>query len=319
MTTSPARTMTAGFEGRFMCRLATDPDPNDERRGRSGYTMALTTEHALDQVIRLQPDPYVHEHLREPGKQLGYKVGVTVRWVELDGKRWKKPEPHPLVGGAVSLQGRHPGFEGPIFESRNNIVGSDDTLAFVINPFELVIDSPAGGPRYALRAIDHLNPQDEHEKLWEIADPSDYGRRLPMAFDAGSAEVMQAIGVFDGYAYFRGRRAFLTKQMADLQKIVDAGGDTEAATLAFEQAKSRLYQLEFWGDRVINKLGFRLEWQFNVNGPQTVEHAKVAEEALKVRVDTHRPWRVSFWFGGWDGDLLIGYMRGTLTVPLLGA
>ena len=50
----PARLLTIGFEGYFMCRLATDPDPTNETRGMSGYTMALSTEQALDYVIRLQ-------------------------------------------------------------------------------------------------------------------------------------------------------------------------------------------------------------------------------------------------------------------------
>ena len=66
-----------GFEGYFMCRLATDPDPNNEPRGRSGYTMALTTEDPLDQVIRLQPDDYVRRNLRRPA-EIGRDVGVTV-------------------------------------------------------------------------------------------------------------------------------------------------------------------------------------------------------------------------------------------------
>ena len=42
------------FEGYFMCRLATDPDPTNEERGMSGYTMAFANEDPLDQVIRLQ-------------------------------------------------------------------------------------------------------------------------------------------------------------------------------------------------------------------------------------------------------------------------
>jgi hypothetical protein len=313
------RTLTAGFEGRFMCRLATDPDPNDEDRGRSGYTMALTTESPLDQVIRLQHDEYVTENLREPGKTQ-YTIGVTVRWVELDGKRAGGKEEHPLVGATVRLEGAQVGFEGPIFESRNNIVGSDDTLAFVVNPFELVLESPDELMPYRLKAIDHLNPEDHGQNVWQMGNPKQYGRRLPVAFNPGSPEVMQALGVFDGYAYFRGRRAYLAAEIARLLYESDDEETPpearEAANLAMEQAKSRLYQIELWGDRVINKLGFRLLWQFDINGEKTFEPSGAAKELIDADIDTDKPWPVSFWFGGWDGDLLIGYMRGTLTIPL---
>ena len=48
-------TLDLGFEGYFMCRLTTDPDPTDEKRGVSGYTLALATEDDLDNWIQLNP------------------------------------------------------------------------------------------------------------------------------------------------------------------------------------------------------------------------------------------------------------------------
>ena len=41
------------FQGCFQCRLATDPDPTDEKRGISGPTFAAPGEADLDRVIRL--------------------------------------------------------------------------------------------------------------------------------------------------------------------------------------------------------------------------------------------------------------------------
>ena len=32
-------------------------------------------------------------------------------------------------------------------------------------------------------------------------------------------------------------------------------------------------------------------------------------------VDTSAPWRIDFWLGGWDPDLLCLYMKGALNVP----
>jgi hypothetical protein len=31
---------------------------------------------------------------------------------------------------------------------------------------------------------------------------------------------------------------------------------------------------------------------------------------------TDYPWNISFWMGGWDGDALCGYVKGTWTIPL---
>jgi hypothetical protein len=316
-----AKLLTAAFEGWFMCRLATDPDPNNEPRGRSGYTMALTSERELDQVIRLQRDAYVDEHMRRPARLLKREVGVTVRSVTFDGRPWSRRyggDPiageHPLVGALVSLGGTNDIFPGPTFESRNNIVGSDDTMAFVVNPFELAIDSPRGKPELSVQAVDHLDPADPTREIWEIDNPATYGRRFPTAFSPSSAEAMQAISVFDGYAYFRGRRAFLSEEIARLdanQPPLSAPAmPQERFELAAQEAKSRLYQLEFWGDRVINKLGFLLQWEHDINGLQTVK-GDIGGEA-----DENQPWHVRYWFGGWDGDLLLGYMRGALSIPL---
>ncbi|MDQ4124556.1 MAG: hypothetical protein M3134_03005 [Actinomycetota bacterium] len=295
--TAPAKYLTAHFQGYFMCRIAVDPDPTNDPRGRSGYTMALATEDPLDQVIRLQPDEHVRANTRTPAEQIGLHVGVDVTDVTFDGKPWAG-SPN-LLGAHVSLEGSRDVFTGPVFVSRNNVIGSDDTMMFVIDPFELVL---RGSDGLEIRAVDHVNPARPDQELWEIADPAIYSRRLPTAFDGNSLEVQQAISVFDGYAHFRGRREFLHEQIDALRA---EGGDE----VAIQEAKSRLYQLEFWGDRMINKLGFRLEWEFDVNGPQTVSGDLGGEAA------TDQPWHVRFWFGGWDGDLLTGYMRGELSIP----
>ena len=79
--------------------------------------------------------------------------------------------------------------------------------------------------------------------------------------------------------------------------------------MLIEQGKSRLYQLEFWGDRVISKMGTQATWDFDVNG------RREASGELGGTVDTKERWPVTFWCGGWDGDLLVGYFSGQLSVP----
>jgi hypothetical protein len=307
-----ARYLEAGFEGFFMCRLATDPDPNNERRGRSGYTMALSGEDPLDQVIRLQADDYVRRNLRAPASSMGIDVGVRVTSVRFDGKPWAG-SPN-LVNAEVRLLGHEDIFPGPIFESRNNVVGSDDSLAFAISPFHLAIDKHhgSGAPLLGIRAVDHLNPADPEQPIWRIEDPTVYGRRLPTAFDSSSSEVMEALGVFDFYAYFRDRRIFLHDEIARLQALLGNALEPEEQAsigLAIEETRSRIFQLELWGDRVINKLGFQLRWEFDINGHQSVEGD------LGGRPSLDQPWHVWLWCGGWDGDLLIGYLRGALSIP----
>src|SRR6185295_19059273 len=94
------------FEGYFMCRLTTDPDPTDEKRGVSGYTLALASEDDLDNWIQLNPSPaYIDRNLREPGKSLIAKgemdLGVKVTSVQVNGHDHRSAP--DLAGAAVNL------------------------------------------------------------------------------------------------------------------------------------------------------------------------------------------------------------------------
>jgi hypothetical protein len=305
-----ARLLELQFEGFFMCRLATDPDPTNEERGVSGYTMALVQEDVLDQVIRLQADKkFVKKNLRAPAEQMGIRIGVDVSNVLYDGKPYA-PGLKALRGAAVSLEGKNPPFDGPIFDSRNNIVGSDDTMMFVVNPFELVIR----GKRVTIRAKDYLNPADPSQKIWQIEDPNTYLRRLPTSFVSSSTQVMSILRVFDQVTYFNDRLRYLRQSRAELEAQRQAGKKDPNLERQIQELESRIYQIEFWGNRVFNKMAFQLTYNFRVNGPQVVDDRK---NALKGTADTSHPWPVTFWFGGWDGDLLVGYMQGTLGIPFL--
>jgi hypothetical protein len=303
-----AKLLEINFQGYFLCRIATDPDPTNEERGVSGYTMALVQEDPLDQVIRTQVTPeFAGMNLREPAERMGIRIGVDVNSVLFDGKPYDKGTAL-LKGAKVFLEGRDEPFPGPIFDSRNNIVGSDDNMAFVVNPFELAIRNE----KISIRAVDYLNPADPGQKIWQM-DPAIYARRFP-TFTSGSQAAQEAIRVFDWYAYFRDRRRFLAERIAELERQLQEGkGDPADLEARIQGMKTRIYQIEFWGDRFTNKLAFQLTYSFNVNGPQSFE----GQELLGGTVDTSNPWPVTFWFGAWDGDLLTGWMQGTLAVPFL--
>ena len=305
-----AKLLELEFEGWFMCRLATDPDPTNEERGVSGYTMALVQEAPLDQVIRLQADAaFLEKNLRAPAKQMGIKIGVKVKNVQYGGKTYD-PGIEALYGAKVSLEGKNPPFDGPIFDSRNNIVGSDDNMSFVVNPFELVIR----GRGVTVRAVDYLNPADPSQKIWQIEDPNTYVRRLPTAFSATSTQVESILRVFDQFTYFNDRLRYLRERKAELEEQRKKAKKVQDLDTQIQELESRIYQIEFWGDRFFSKMAYQLTYDFRVNGPQTVEDKK---NALRGTADTTHPWPVTFWFGGWDGDLLVGYMQGTLGLPFL--
>lgn len=290
-------TLDIGFQGYFTCRIATDPDPTNEDRGMSGYTMALPKEDRLDQVIRLQADAdFLSRNMRKPLDEMPFQIGVQVASAQIAGRDFTPAA--PLLGARVYLDGRNEPLTGAVFESRNNTTGSDDTMAFVIDPFMLRIDGPAA----TITATDYLDPSNPSRPLWSINDPAQYNRRLTKCVSSDDQEVAQAIGVFDAYGYFRDRRRFLEQQIA-------AGGDPAM----IETYRSRLFQIETWGDRIISKINLRCDWMFDINGPQSVTQ----RQPLGGQFITNQPWRVSFWFGGWDGDLLIGYMRGMLRIPFV--
>ena len=47
-------------------------------------------------------------------------------------------------------------------------------------------------------------------------------------------------------------------------------------------------------------------WNVDMNG---------AIGANRLGADERYPWNISFWMGGWDGDAMCGYVRGTWTIP----
>lgn len=303
-----ARLLEIDFEGYFACRIATDPDPSNEARGMSGYTVALPRETRLDQIIRLQVDEgYLARNARPPLPDMDVRLGVQVTGARFDGAPYA-PAAEALRGATVDLTGADPPFaDGPVFESRNNIVGNDDAMAFVIVPFQLVI----AGPGATLTATDYLDPADPSKQTWQFTDPAAYARRISTCQITGDAEVAEAVNVFDSYGYFRDRRRFLERAIARVEAELPCADDATRARLEAEAQgyRTRIFQLERWGDRIISKIQMRVDWRHDVNGPQAVIGS------LGGVVDTSTPWQFAAWFGGWDGDLLIGYARGSLKVP----
>jgi hypothetical protein len=124
-----------GFQGWFQCRLATDPDPYDERRGVSGYVHAYVGEPDLDRRLWFQNPPF--------SRRFAPEVSVRVSRVVIDGR---ERTDSPLAGAAVDLLGH------PVFEGRNGVVAEDGLEP--VYPFDLAIQGTGVRLRRAVLPAD---------------------------------------------------------------------------------------------------------------------------------------------------------------------
>jgi hypothetical protein len=340
--------LTINFEGYWQCRQATDPDPSEDPRGVSGYTYAIGDESDLDLIIRLQTDeidppqdfrlrnlpeyypPQLVEaatgkkslkeflapvkdasELPEKEREL---FGIYVTSVKLNGNTYDKGE-NALKGGKVrwlpeGVQRQPDGTSiGPKYELRNEITyHKRDGIIMPIVPFEIKIE--AKDKKSSFQRFDPLDLDNHKKQIWQL--PLDkYTRRNPQNFFNASAEVMEAQGFSSTSdpssqfnAYFQKRKEWLQLQLSMTTDPVQIA--------AFKQ---RLFALEFFTEnrRLEGKLGLQAIWDFTLNGKYELDGI---EAELGKDIDTDSPWPITFWMGAFDGDVMRGYMRGSLTLPL---
>jgi hypothetical protein len=297
--------ITLEFEGYFQMRMATDPDPSEEPRGVSGYTFALAGEPDFDGKVHFQPDEkgvHQREFGPKPGvRGVGPSVGVTVRKVTYsasESKRW--PE---LEGARVS-------FVDAELKERNGILVRDDY--FALDPVVVKITA-AGSAKVLVERKDLLDPDRPNLPIFD-AGSKELIRRQPAGFGKHSKEVAQATGLEspDDEACVLNR---LERQnnLRTLQKNYARG------TEAWEALETRVTQLDdlrqWWnlsqGGTPIDRRAYTLAlwfygWDIGVNGPVAVN---------TVNGDPSQLWPLRFWMGGWDGDALCGYVKGTWEIP----
>ena len=279
------------FEGWWQCRFATDPDPSDEPHGVSGPTFTVPGEPPFDRLVRFQ-DPVCPRYPHADG------VGVNVTAVRVGGV--PAPAAHPLQGARVDL------LDGPQFNQRN-LVLVDAPFQLLLDPFHLQI---AGGGVTLSRAA-----------LWDVTRPGltvddvflepDLLKPRMNAIAIQSAEVAEATGVMD-YAATRAQRAANLRRLAaeEPDPVTRAGYERRIA--AFD-ADEHLTGARLAGEQF---MGMQATWSFPLNGTPRVEDSA---GALGGTAGTSQPWPVQFWLGGYDVDTLLGYARGTLTLPFLAA
>ncbi|MGP9022681.1 hypothetical protein ACT1U9_30280 [Streptomyces sp. BR1] len=276
------RELRLDFGGWFMCRLATDPDPTDELRGVSGSTFALAGEPDLDRVIVLNdPRPEVWRSHMPP-------VGVSVTAAVLDGVALPA-----LIGAEVDLLG------DPVFENRNTVLTFAGREPIV--PFHLRIGSP--GVRIERQMVMWSEgPDDLPVHRIPRAELEKFGGRV---FRTDPELVRAATGIADPLAHRIERHRMLVDDLTrETDPVRRAGMEKRIRELEIGLA-------EPGNERVVNMTAIE-EFRFPLTG-----RAVAAGELLDgVQVDTDAPWTVEFWMGGWDPDVMCGYFKGNLTLPV---
>ena len=276
------------FEGYFQMRMATDPDPTDEKRGVSGYTFALAGEPDFDAKIHFQPDEEgVYERDFGPSNKVVPRVGVTVRRATLDGQ----PRPD-LLGARVAL------LDAQIIE-HNGILTRNDL--FIIDPLRVRVTS-SDGLTTLLDRDDWLNPANPQMPQWEATSPM-LLRRQPKRFVTNSPEVAAATGLPDpsNRSLIANRKERRESLEALLKGIARKKEKTKEERIAEAALETRIEQLKIvekwwdlsegtWDERPIDRraytLALQLEgWDIAVSG-----HAY----ANALGGDETRPWPLRF-------------------------
>lgn len=339
------------FEGFFLCRLATDPDPSMEERGISGFTYAVAGESLLNPAIFCQPEDiqaaygtkapdyqdtsstaleqFNIKNIREASPDYSVYnskgIGIRITGARVNGDA--DPElQSKLMGAKVRFTSR--GFPewnlpGPIFEGRNQIVSDGDPDRFTVNPFIFQLTDPTD-KETLLQRFDPMDINHPYDLPWQIDDGSILARRLPVQRFPRSAVLMDSLGIDDATQHFVDRLDWLTS------KVVEAEAQGKIALA--EAYRSRLYAVNFFtqatgptvlSNRLASRIPLRQLYIHQVCGtpamdaiPLIVEqNAFQSSTTGPIHIRTDVPWDIQYYIGGFDGDLMTGLITGTLTLP----
>ena len=221
-------------------------------------------------------------HLQPPGfsRSMAPRLGVVVDMVRQGDQQIAA---HPLLGATVDL------LSTPVFEGRNGVI-ADDGLE-PIYPFILEI---AKGDFRLVRSIVPDDPT------------FPYTEYLAGGVEGAIEEIREATGIADLVAVWRQRRR-------QLQAAMEGSEDPERTAtrerLAFLDSQLRAGggAARFFFARM--RYEYQLESQISLTDP-----GGWLPEADNGQ---HSSWPCRFWLGGWDADVLCGYLRGTVSIDSL--
>jgi hypothetical protein len=283
--------LVLSFEGWFVLRLATDPDASDESRGVSGYTFAFAGEPDLDRVLYLQPPASWTP--RSGSLPLGVTVRSAVRTT--DGK-----ECPALVGATVDL------LDGPVLENRQWTIALPGYEPIV--PFHLQVTAP----QLTIRRDIPLDPSNPDAPVWEVA-PAVIAVQAADGMQYEPQTIGHATGIWDSLQAVTDRRDMLKQELArETDPTKQTALDGRIAELDIGIATP--------GDRRVMARYFVERFAFPMLGPPatiTGDQVGTTGGTLDPGTDPKNPWRIAFWLGAWDPDLLCAYMQGALEIPFI--
>lgn len=342
------------FEGFWQCRLATDPDPSDEQKGLSGFTLSIAGETLLEPSFWSQAEDIKKEYglksaaFRDPmavqkNQQFEIKnireaspdfakynqngIGIKVTGVTIDGEVDSNLT-QKLQGGLVRFDKRkeQPNYKwkGPIFEGRNQITSDGDPDRFTLNPFVFTVSN--ANDDQVLSRFDPMDFNDPDKELWRI-NPNDPNfdeiveRRLPIQRFAMSNELMTQMGIDpdDLTDHFINRMTWLKS------KIMEA--EAQGKDALAEAYRSRYFAVNFFtqstgptvlNNRLLSRISLRQLYKHTLRGNQSMlPHPFVDQSFFEgYEVDAVQPWDLLYYLGGYDGDLMAGFCSGTLSIPV---
>jgi hypothetical protein len=250
--------------------------------------------------LATDPDPYdeprgvsgyVHAYAGEPDldrvlrlqappfvRAYGPPVGVRVHQVWRDGQ---EQDEHPLQGASVEL------VEEPKFEGRNGVIADDGFEP--IWPFALRVTQ---GRFVLARRVVPADPDDPFQGLFAGG------------VEEAPAEIREATGIGDLASVWADR-------VARLQQDVKTAAEPERTAIR-ERLEFVEANLAAPGGGASRFFGARLRYGYELTSTPVVQDP---DGWLPSSIDAAGPWRVDFWLGGWDADVLCGFCWGQLRLP----
>lgn len=331
------------FEGFFLCRLATDPDPSLEERGVSGFTYAVAGESLLDPSIFTQADDVFEQYgAPDPGYSTTGPIknirqaspdyarynhdGIGLRVTGIDVRGTQNATLSERFAGAPVrfISKGVPGnrFVGPIFEGRNQIVSDGDPDRFTVNPF--VFELRDLGGTTVLQRFDPLDPSRPEAQLVEIDDATVYEQRLPCQRFPTSDVLLAELGIAAAEQHFVNRSLWLQ------EKVIEA--EAQGRPALAEAYRSRQFAVDFFTqatgptvleNRLASRIPLRQLYAHPVRGTHAMQPPLIAQNAAfdpgdlggRVEIDTDTEWDILYYIGAYDGDLMSGFIQGCLSVP----
>jgi hypothetical protein len=206
------------------------------------------------------------------------EIGITVRSVNLHGT---EDPAHPLQGAAVHL------LDGPKFEGRNGVIAEDGREPIV--PFHLCLEQNVHQLSRATVPSNPQSPYREFNAIDFIADPG---------------FIERATGIPSLVAAWQDRLNLLESELA---------GASPDERPALEERIAFLRENLARQGGVARFFPVRMVWDCQLRSPVRRIGARMTE-LLPNFTPTEEPWRVAFWFGGWDADAQAFFVGGTLEI-----